>query len=205
MHCRRVVDVGANRLGSLEERATTASRSPIGARSYSTSPAILSGSRLVAMRRSAGAAAKSSASGLAASGSSCSRLSTTTWVRLSPTRVPIAAACHRTHRGAPRSGVPRGQERGRGRAPRTPCRRPPPPRGTGRARSRTGSYRFRRGRRSSACAGHGRARASRPRTALVRGRGSGLLAWGDRRPREFAAAGTRWCRPGTAAPAHRSL
>ena len=58
--------------------SVTASASTIGGRSSSTSPAIRSGSRLVATIRSEGAAASSSAIGRAASGSSCSRLSRTT-------------------------------------------------------------------------------------------------------------------------------
>ena len=58
--------------------SVTASPSSIGGRSNSDSPAIRSGSRLVATIRRAGAAASSSASGRAASGRSCSRLSRTT-------------------------------------------------------------------------------------------------------------------------------
>ncbi len=64
----------------------------MGGRSSSTSPAIRSGSRLVAMIRREGAAASSSAIARAASGSSCSRLSSTTCACLSPRRVATASA-----------------------------------------------------------------------------------------------------------------
>ena len=77
------------------QKSVTASSSASGGRSSSTSPWTRSASRLVAIRRRAGAA-DSSASGRAAAGRRCSTLSQTRCVRLSPIRVAIASTSAET-------------------------------------------------------------------------------------------------------------
>ena len=169
------------------------------------SPAIRSGSRLVATIRRAGAAASSSASGRAASGSSCSRLSRTTWVRFSPIRVAIAAALAPE---APRRSAISGHDQCGSRTGASGTKTVPPSASS--ARNRASSIENRvlpvppgptivstRGSRSSQREAASKSSRSRPRNCVA---GVGQVD-GARRPQR----GERpRCRAGTAGPERRS-
>ena len=107
---RRVADVG--RIACARSRnSLTASVSPIGGRSNSASPAIRSGSRLVATKpERRGGREQLRERPRAIDGSSCSRLSRTTWACLSPRRVAIAAAL--SPEAPRRAAIERHDERG---------------------------------------------------------------------------------------------